>query len=377
MKVPLLDLKPQYAAIRDDVRRAIDEVCDSQYFILGPKVAAFEAEVAAYCEATGACGVSSGSDALLAALMAEGVGVGDEVVTSAYTFFATAGAIARLGATPVFADIDPDTLNIDPAGVAAALTPQTKAIIPVHLFGQPADMDPIMKLADERGLVVIEDAAQAIGAEYRGRRVGAIGHYGCFSFFPSKNLGAYGDGGMVTTGDPERVERLAVMRNHGASPKYYHALVGGNFRLDALQAAVLSVKLKHLDAWHAAREANAEDYGRLFRDSPVADVVRLPVRAPFCTRHVYNQFCIRVQAAVRDPLRAALRAADIGCEVYYPVPLHLQACFGELGYSRGDFPESERAADESLALPIYPESTHEQRVYVVATIAQFLSQALS
>ena len=377
MQVPLLDLKGQYAQIRAEVRQAIDEVCDSQYFILGPKVAQFEAEIARYSGVPAACGVTSGSDALLMALMAEGIGPGDEVITSAYSFFATAGAVARLGATPVFVDIEPLSFNLDPAGVERRIGARTKAIIPVHLYGQMADMEPLLRLAETRGLVVIEDAAQAIGAEYRGRRAGGLGHYGCFSFFPSKNLGGFGDGGMVVTRDPARLPRLVSLRNHGMEPKYYHSLVGGNFRLDALQAAVLSVKLKHLDAWTAARQGNAADYARLFRASPIRDEVGLPQPAAATTRHVYNQYCIRLPAARRNTVWDGLKAAGVGCEVYYPVPLHLQQCFAALGGRAGDCPKSERAAQESLALPIYPESTHEQRVYVVDTIARLLQAGRS
>ena len=372
MHVPLLDLKAQYAAIREEVLEAVNEVCEAQYFILGPKVAQLETEVAAYCGVEAACGVSSGSDALLVCLMAADIRSGDEVITTPYTFFATAGAIARVGATPVFADIDPLTFNIDPAGIESRITPRAKAIIPVHLYGQTADMDPILELAKRHGLIVIEDAAQAIGAEYNGRRAGSMGDYACFSFFPSKNLGGFGDGGMVTVSSAASRQRLAMFRNHGAEPKYYHSYIGGNFRLDALQAAILSVKLKYLDDWTAARQRNAEEYAALFRASPVSEMIRLPELASFCTRHIYNQFCIRLPAAQRDAVWQGLKDAGVGCEVYYPVPLHLQQCFAGLGYSEGAFPESERAAQESLALPIYPESTREQRAYVVETISGLL-----
>lgn len=372
MQVPLLDLKAQYAGIREEVRAAIDEVCDSQYFILGPKVAALEAEVAAYCGAAAACGVSSGSDALLLTLMAEGIGPGAEVVTSPYTFFATAGAIARAGAVPVFADIDPATYNLDPVQLAAKITRRTRAVIPVHLFGQVCDMDPILATAAEHDLLVIEDAAQAIGAEYKGQRAGSFGDYSCFSFFPSKNLGGFGDGGMVVCKPEERAARLKMFRNHGAEPKYYHAFVGGNFRLDALQAAVLSVKLRHLDAWTRGRQQNAADYAALFAAEPGAAAVRVPEPARNSTRHIFNQYCVRLPAALRDRVWAGLKEAGVGCEVYYPVPLHLQECFAALGGRQGDFPESERAAAETLALPIYSESTHDQRAYVVNTIARLL-----
>ena len=367
MNVPLLDLKAQYRGLRGEIRAAIDDVCDSQYFMLGPAVASFESDVADYCQVPHACGVSSGSDALLVALMAEGIGAGDEVITTTYTFFATAGAVSRVGATPVFVDVEPDTLNIGAAAVEAAITPATKAIIPVHLFGQMADMDPIMALAEQHDLIVIEDAAQAIGAEYKGRRAGSIGHYGCFSFFPSKNLGGFGDGGMVTTTSDERIDRLRWLRGHGANPKYYHSFIGGNFRLDAIQAAVLAIKLRHLDDWHAGRQANAATYRDLFAQHDPEGRIGLPVAAPSSTQHIYNQFSVRIPKR-RDAVWQALKAAGVGCEVYYPVPLHLQRCFSELGYSQGDCPNAELAASEALALPIYPELTDEQQTYVVETL---------
>jgi dTDP-4-amino-4,6-dideoxygalactose transaminase len=372
MPVPLLDLKVQYASIRDDVRHAIDEVCDSQHFILGPKVAELEQRLAAYCAVPAGCGVSSGSDALLLCLMAEGIGAGDEVITTPYTFFATAGAVHRVGARPVFVDIEPLTYAIDPALIEAKITPRTKAIIPVHLYGQSADMDAILAVARKHGLLVIEDAAQAIGAEYKGRRVCSFGDYGCLSFFPSKNLGGFGDAGMVVTRDPSRLDALMKFRNHGMAPAYYHACVGGNFRLDALQAAVLLVKLAHLDQWTAQRQDNAARYHALFRASPAATRVGLPVQAPWATRHVQNQFVIRVPAADRQKLWDGLKAANIGCNVYYPVPLHLQECFAPLGGRLGDFPESERASCETLALPIYPELTAAQQRTVVDTVAALL-----
>ncbi len=366
VNVPLLDLKAQYATIRDEVDAAVRGVFESQYFIGGPAVTACEQALAAYCGCAHAVGVSSGTDALLIALMAEGIGPGDEVITSPYTFFATAGSVARTGARPVFVDIDPRTFTIDPAGIAARLTPRTRAIMPVHLFGQMADMPAILNPARERGLCVIEDAAQAIGTECDGRRAGAIGDYGCFSFFPSKNLGGAGDGGLVTTQDPDRAAKLAILRNHGAEPKYYHHVLGGNFRLDALQAAVVAAKLPHLDAWTAARQANAVRYAALFAAAGL-DEVRLPevVRG----RHIYNQFVIRVPR--RDALRAHLTTKGIGNEVYYPVPLHLQTCFEYLGHRPGDFPESERAAAQTVALPIYPELTEAQAVAVVDAIRAF------
>jgi len=375
MQVPLLDLKAQYATIRDEIRPVIDEVCDSQYFILGPKVVAFEASVAEYCGVPVACGVSSGSDALLMALMVEGIGAGDEVITSPYTFFATAGAIWRVGAKPVFVDIDPTTYNIDAAGIEGKITDRTKAIIPVHLYGQTADMDPINEIATRHGLVVIEDAAQAIGAEYKGRQAGTLGDYCCFSFFPSKNLGGFGDAGMMVSRHADRGERLAMFRNHGMSPNYYHAHVGGNFRIDALQAAVLDVKLRHLDAWAAGRQANAAAYEQLFAVSPVADLVGLPQVADYTTCHVRNQYIVRLPADRRQAVWDGLKEADVGCNVYYPVPLHLQECFAELGHKEGDFPASEAAAKETLALPVYPELAAEQLAYVVDNVSRLLTGA--
>lgn len=373
--VPLLDLKAQYATIRDEIRAAIEPVLESQYFILGPVVERCEREIAEYCRSAEAVGVSSGTDALLIALMAEGIGPGDEVITTPYTFFATAGSIARVGAKPVFVDIDPRSYNIAPAGIESRITPRTRAIMPVHLYGQCAEMDPILDLAERRGLVVIEDAAQAIGAEYRGRRAGSMGHYGCFSFFPSKNLGAFGDGGIVTVQDAQRAEKLRVLRVHGSKPKYYHSLIGGNFRLDALQAAVVSVKLRHLDAWSGARQTNAARYRRLFDEAGLtADgTVVLPEQMPGA-RHIYNQFVIR--AARRDELLKHLKQRQIGTEVYYPVPLHLQECFAYLGHRPGEFPHSEQAARETLALPIYPELSDAQARHVVRSIAEFFGRAM-
>ena len=373
MEVALLDLKAQYRAIRAEIRQAMDEVCDAQYFILGPKVEKFEQDTAAYCGAAGACGVTSGSDALLMALMAENIGPGDEVITSPYSFFATVGAIVRVGATPVFADIDPASFNLRPDLVAAKITPRTKAVIPVHLFGQCCDMGPLLELAQRHQLCIIEDACQAIGSEYQGRRAGSMGDYGCFSFFPSKNLGGFGDGGLVTVRDAAKLEKLMLLRNHGMKPRYYHHLIGGNFRLDALQAAVLSVKLKYLDGWTAARQQNAAEYDAMFAASPAAAQVIVPVTEKASTRHVYNQYCIRLPAAKRQAVWDGLKAAGVGCEVYYPVPLHLQPCFASLGCQRGDCPVSEEAAETSLALPIFPESTTEQRQYVVDTIAKLLA----
>ena len=367
MPVPLLDLHAQYAAIRPEIDAAIQRVLDTQHFILGPEVQALEKEVAEYSQCAYDIGVSSGSDALLAALMALEIGPGDEVITTPYSFFATAGAVVRLGARPVFVDIDPQTYNIDPVGIERALTPRTRALLPVHLYGQMADMEPILEIARDRGLYVIEDAAQAIGAEYHGRRAGSLGHIGCLSFFPSKNLGAYGDAGMIVTNDAQLAERLYLLRAHGAKPKYYHRLVGGNFRLDALQAAILRAKFKHLDEWTAARQRNAENYRRLFAAAGLDDL-RLPLDAGY-GRHIYNQFVINL--AERDALIAHLKERQIGCEVYYPLPLHLQDCFADLGYRRGDFPASEAAALHSLAIPVYPELSAARQEIVVDAIIEF------
>jgi dTDP-4-amino-4,6-dideoxygalactose transaminase len=361
--VPLLDLKVQYATIRDEIREALDRVMDSQQFILGPEVEAFEKEIADYCGCRYAVGVSSGTDALLVALMALGIEPGDEVITPAFSFFATAGAIARLGAKPVFVDIDPQTFNIDPDAIELCITPRTKAILPVHLFGQMADMDAINSIAAKNKLPVIEDAAQAIGAERGGKRAGSAGIAGCLSFFPSKNLGAFGDAGMVTTNDAALAERVRMLRMHGFSSRYVNALLGGNFRLDAMQAAVLRIKLRYLDQWTEARQRNAAEYRRLL--ASVENKVQLPLEKP--GRHVYNQFVIRNSG--RDDLMAALKQDGIGCEVYYPVPSHLQPCFAGLGYLPGDFVESERASRECLALPIYPELCSDmlQRVSAAVT----------
>ncbi len=366
--VPLLDLKAQYATIRDEVSVAMDRVIESQHFILGPDVKALEEEVAAYAQCSFAIGSSSGTDALLVALMAIGLQPGDEVITTPYTFFATAGSIARLGGRPVFAEIDPASYNLDPAGIEAKITPRTRAIMPVHLFGQMADMDPIMQVAERHNLIVIEDGAQAIGSEYKGRRAGSIGHLGTFSFFPSKNLGGFGDGGMVVTNDPALAERVNILSKHGSQPKYYHKFVGGNFRLDTLQAAVLRVKLKYLDGWTEGRQRNAATYRRLFKEIGLDKVVELPVEAPN-VRHIYNQFVIRFPK--RDALMAYLKERKIGHEIYYPVPMHIQECFADLGYHAGDFPLSEAAAKESLAIPIYPELTEEMQRTVVEAIAAF------
>jgi dTDP-4-amino-4,6-dideoxygalactose transaminase len=361
--VPLLDLKAQYATIRDEIKEALDRVLESQRFILGPEVEALEREVAAYSQCRFGIGVSSGTDALLVALMAIDLKPGDEVITTPYTFFATAGTIVRLGGVPIFVDINPRTFNINPDQIESKISPRTRAIIPVHLFGQMADMDPIIDIAKRRDLTVIEDAAQAIGAEYKGRRAGSLGHFGCFSFFPSKNLGGFGDGGMVTANDEALAERVRMLRTHGHRSKYYNQFVGGNFRLDAIQAAVLRVKLRHLDQWTEGRRRNAGLY-RKFLSSGIS----LPIEL-IDGRHIYNQFVIRHPR--RDGLMDHLKANGIGCEIYYPVSLHLQECFKELGGKPGDFPESESAALETLALPVYPELTEEMLSYVAAAIKQF------
>jgi dTDP-4-amino-4,6-dideoxygalactose transaminase len=362
--IPLLDLRVQYASIRDEIQIALDRVLASQHFILGPEVEAFEHEMAAYCGCQFAIGVSSGTDALLVALMATDLRPGDEVITSPYSFFATAGAVARLGARPVFADIDPATFNLDPAQIESRITSRTRAIIPVHLFGQMADMDAVMALAAKHNLPVIEDAAQAIGAEIDGMRAGTIGTAGCLSFYPTKNLGGFGEGGMVVTNDVDLADRIRLLRTNGSRNKYYNELLGGNFRLDALQAAVLRVKLKHLDRWTEGRRRNASLYREYLTSSAV-----LPIEKH--GRHVYNQFVIRHSA--RDALIKHMSDLSIGVDVYYPLPLHQQQCFRDLGFKSGDFPASERASRESLALPIYPELTSEMIQRVSAAVMSFPS----
>jgi dTDP-4-amino-4,6-dideoxygalactose transaminase len=368
--VPLLDLQAQYAPIRDEVLAAMTRVCDSQRFIMGPEITALEREMSALIGVNHAVAVSSGTDALLLALMALGIGPGDEVITTTYSFFATAGSIVRVGATPVLVDIDPVSYNIDVAAIEARLTPRTKAIMPVHLYGQCADMDPIMAIAERAGVAVIEDAAQAIGASYKGRPAGAIGTAGCFSFFPSKNLGAFGDAGLLTTNDAALARRAELLRNHGMEPKYYHHMVGGNFRMDALQAAVLRVKAPHLAGWTDARRRNASRYADLFGATAAAGLITLPVEGAGL-HHIYNQFVIRVPR--RDDLKAFLDARGIGNEIYYPVPFHLQPCFQDLGHARGDCPHAEQAADETIAIPIYSELTLDQQRLVADTIAEFVS----
>ena len=368
MKVPLLDLKAQYATIRDEIEPAVREVFESQYFILGPQVREFEAAVASYCSAPHSVGCASGSDALLLALMALDIGPGDEVITTPYSFFATASCISRLGAKPVFCDIDPVTYNIDPEAIEPLITGKTKTILPVHLYGLVADMKRINAIAGKHGIPVVEDAAQAIGATSPEGKAGTLGDIGCFSFFPSKNLGGAGDGGMVVTGGDALAEIMRILRVHGSKPKYYHAVVGVNSRLDALQAAVLAVKLNHLDAWSEGRRSNARTYDRLFAEKGLTGTVAIPV-IPEGYGHIFNQYVIRVEK--RDELREHLKKQDIGTEIYYPVPLHLQECFAYLGYSEGDMPVSEEAARSTLALPIYPELTDGMQEYVVDTIAAF------
>jgi dTDP-4-amino-4,6-dideoxygalactose transaminase len=368
-KVPLLDLHAQYAPLRDEILRAVTRVCDSQRFIMGPEIDSLEAELSRLLGVSHAITVSSGTDALLLALMALGIKAGDEVVTTTFSFFATAGAIVRVGARPVLVDIDPVTFNIDAEQLASAVTPRTRAILPVHLFGLSADLDPIMEVARRAGVPVIEDAAQAIGATYKSRPVGGVGAFGCFSFFPSKNLGAFGDAGLLTTNDEGLAARAKLLRTHGMQPKYYHHLVGANFRMDALQAAVLRVKAPHLADWTRGRRANAARYRTLFDSAGLGRAITLPAE-PADRVHIFNQFVIRTPG--RDALKAHLDAHGIGNEIYYPVPFHLQPCFADLGFHRGDFPHAERAADESLAIPIYSELTAAQQETVVSVVGEFV-----
>jgi dTDP-4-amino-4,6-dideoxygalactose transaminase len=384
MQVPLLDLRAQYAPIKAEIESALREVCDSQQFVLGPRVKELETRVAEYSATQFGIGVSSGTDALLLALMALDIGHGDEVITTPYTFFATAGTVARVGARPLFCDIIDDTFNLDPDAVAKLIETQcerrgtelinrssgarVKGIIPVHLYGQMADMDALMDIARAYGLRVIEDAAQAIGSALAdGRRAGGIGDIGCLSFFPTKNLGAFGDAGMCVTNDPALAAKMRILRVHGGEPKYYHAVIGGNFRLDEIQAAVLLVKLRHLDAWTAARQRNAAHYSRMLESARLGSRVRIPRVGR--GRHIFNQYVIRAER--RDELRAHLSKHGIGTEIYYPVSLHEQGCFAYLGYRPHDLPASHRAAGETLALPVYPELTEAQLEYVVSHIAAF------
>lgn len=373
MNVPLLDLKAQFVPLKAEIMAAIEKVCDAQAFILGAEVEAFEAAAAEYCGSKFAIGCSSGTDALLMALLALDIGPGDEVITSPYSFYATGSTIARVGAKPVFCDIDADTFNISVASIEAKITKQTKAIMPVHLFGQMADMNGIIALSKRYSLPVIEDAAQAIGAELDGMRAGSVGEMGCFSFFPSKNLGAFGDAGLVTTDDPALASKLKMVRVHGSERKYFHEFLGGNFRIDALQAAVLRIKLKHLDAWTTGRQANAARYAALFAAAGVEGKGDEAIQTPTIAlgrRHIFNQFVIRSNR--RDQLKAHLIAQGIGVDVYYPLCLHQQKCFEQLGYKSGDFPVSEAAANSSLALPIFPELTPPQLEYTAGTIVDFL-----
>jgi len=384
--VPLLDLKLQYQPLQKEIQAAIEKVCASQAFILGPATRELEAAVAAYCQCRFGIGVSSGTDALLVALMALNIGPGDEVITSPFTFFATAGTIARTGARPTFCDIEPDTFNLSPASVLSFIERRCqtkdgklinkdtqgviKAIMPVHLYGQVAEMGPLVQIARRFGLKVIEDAAQAIGAEDAQKaRAGSFGDVGCLSFFPTKNLGAFGDAGMcVVANDTALAERIEILRVHGGKPKYYHAFIGGNFRIDEIQSAVLNIKLKHLDAWSAGRQRNARIYDNAFEAADLGKAVETPRAVPGL-RHIFNQYVIRVRD--RDKLRQHLMAAGVGTEIYYPVPLHLQECFAYLKHRKGDFPQSERAAEETLALPIFPELTEDQLRYVVQSVADF------
>jgi dTDP-4-amino-4,6-dideoxygalactose transaminase len=366
--VPLLDLSAQYAPLREALLAAVTRVCDSQRYILGPEIDSLESEFAAMLGVAHAVSVSSGTDALLAVLMALGIGPGDEVITPTYSFFATAGCVSRVGGTPVFVDVDPVTLNADPEAIARAVTPRTRAILPVHLYGLCADMDRIGQIADRAGVPVIEDAAQAIGSRIGARQAGGFGLAGCFSFFPSKNLGAFGDAGLVTTNDATLATEIRLVRNHGAEPKYFHSRIGGNFRMDALQAAVLRVKATHLPAWTEGRRANADRYRALFVEAGLHDVIELPVE-PAGYTHIYNQFVIRVPK--RDALRDHLTASRVGTEIYYPVPFHRQACFAALPSASGHFPVADRAAASSVALPIYAELSADQQRHVVASIAAF------
>jgi dTDP-4-amino-4,6-dideoxygalactose transaminase len=369
MAIPLLDLKQQYAVIKDEVLRVTEEIYESQMFILGKRVDDFERDFAAYCHSKHAIAVSSGTDALLEALMVLGIGHGDEVIVPAYSFFATAGVVDRVGARPVFVDIDLADYNIDPTLIERAITPRTKAIMPVHLYGQCAPMTEIMAIATKHNLAVIEDAAQAVGSEYDGKRAGSIGVMGCFSFFPSKNLGAFGDAGAITANDDALAARIVDFRVHGMRPKYYHHHVGGNFRIDALQAAVLHIKLPHLESWHEGRRRNAAIYRREFASSGVGDRVVLPTELPG-RRHIYNQYVIRFPEGqkVRDAVIEHLRSVSIGCEVYYPLTLPQQPCFAHVPGAQERFASSEAAAQQTLAIPVFPELREEQIAEVVREI---------
>jgi len=367
--VPFIDLVPQFDAMSAEIMSAVEKVFTEQKFILGEEVASLELEIANYCDARHAIGCNSGTDALIIALQALGIGEGDEVITTPFSFFATASSICRVGATPVFVDIEPESFNLDPHAVEEAITPRTKAIMPVHLFGQCCDMDSLWRIALKHDLEIVEDACQAIGAEYQGRKTGVLGSVGCFSFFPTKNLGGAGDGGMMTTDDPELAQRLKCLRVHGDVGQYEHVEVGMNSRLDALQAAVLRVKLRQLDAWTIARQKNAAVYGEMFRHEGILDTIMLPKIGPN-RRHVFNQYCIRVRHGHRDHLQQQLKARKIGCAVYYPKPLHVQTCFKHLGYRPGQFPQSEAASREILALPSYPELPESDQSRIVSSVTE-------
>ncbi len=371
--VPMIDLVEQHQSIRTEVMSAVERVFDSQKFVLGDEVDSFEQDVARYCDSRFAIGCASGTDALVLALKGLGIGRGDEVITTPYSFFATASSITRAGARPVFVDIDPVTFNICPDAVAAAITPKTRAIMPVHLYGQCADMEPLWRLSVRHGIAIVEDAAQALGATYRGRKAGVLGNIGCFSFFPTKNLGGAGDGGMMTTDDKDIAARLRRLRVHGDVGGYNHVEVGMNSRLDALQAAVLAVKLKHLDSWSAARQENAARYTQLFAEHQLTNRIELPAVDSDCG-HVFNQYCIRVPHGQRDEVLSGLRQRQVGCAIYYPKPLHLQECFSHLGGSAGQFPEAERAAAETLALPIYPELGEARQHRVVEALVETFAE---
>ena len=364
MQIPLLDLKAQYSTCKDEIMQAVADVCESQAFALGPAVTAFEESIAAYCGCRHAIGVSSGTDALLIALMALDIGVGDEVITTPFTFFATAGCITRLGAKPVFVDVDPDTYNIDPAAIEQKITGKTKAIIPVHVFGQIAQMKPITEIANRHNLCIVEDAAQAIGASQDGVKAGGFGQYGCFSFYPTKNLNAFGDAGLVTTNNEGLADKIRVLRNHGQNPTYFYRVIGGNFRLDSIQAAVLDVKLRYLDGWNEKRRRNAAIYDRIFADSSVS-----PPKIEPNNFSIYHQYTIT--APDRDKLKDFLAENEIGSAIFYPKPLHLQDCFRELGYNKGDLPVAEKLCTEVLSLPVYPELTAEQVEQVAKTVLKF------
>jgi dTDP-4-amino-4,6-dideoxygalactose transaminase len=368
--VPLLDLKRQYAPLKEEIVEALAKIVDHGWFVLGQEVKDLEANIAAYSQAEHGIACASGSDALLLALMAYDIGPGDEVILPSFTFFATASAVTRLGATPVFADIDPITYNLDPIATASLITPQTKAIIPVHLFGQTVDMHAFLALSEEHGIPIIEDAAQAIGAEWKGRRAGTMGQIGCFSFYPTKNLGGAGDGGLLTTNDKKLADKLSLLRVHGMSPRYYHPIIGINSRLDSFQAAVLNIKLAHLDRWVDMRTENADRYTSLFKNAGLDEKITLPT-AGDDVRHVWNQYVVRVPEGRRDELRQFMLDVKIGCEIYYPLGLHEQECFQSIGCKLGDLTETNRAAKEVLALPIFPEMRADEQETVVARIAEF------